>query len=482
MSQYWEGRFSSFSPTDYRYSVEDLRPYLTEEAFVKYKAKVEGALAKVLAKRGFVSEQIANEIIQATCAITAEQVYEEEKRIKHDIRALVNCIRNKVSDEAKPYVHLFATSYDIVDTANALRYKDATFEVILPDMLKLEKIWMELALRHKDSLQIGRTHGQHAEPITFGFALALYVDRWGDRILKLKEVTENLAGKFSGAVGTYNASSLFFDDPEEFEREILYELGLKPVRISTQVIPPEPLADFIHIITSSFGVLANFADDMRHLQRSEIAEIGETLEASQVGSSTMPQKRNPINFENVKSMWKAFMPRMVTIYMDQISEHQRDLTNSCSQRYLPELLVGFSSSIRRMVNVSARLQVDKANMLKNFRMSESLIIAEPLYILLASLGHLDAHEYVRRLTMDSIKNNRPLCDVVTQDPNLKPYLEKLSNLQKEIIFAPAKYIGISPQKVEKIISLWQDKLKEIAEHVTEKNRRVKMEQDNAESK
>ncbi|GAH76581.1 unnamed protein product, partial [marine sediment metagenome] len=125
-------------------------------------AKVEAALAKVLAKRGFISWEIANEIVQGASSVTVEEVYEEERRIKHDIRALVNCIRNKVSQEAKPYVHLFATSYDIVDTANALRYKDATYKVILPDMIELEKIWMELTLRYKDTLQIGRTHGQHA--------------------------------------------------------------------------------------------------------------------------------------------------------------------------------------------------------------------------------------------------------------------------------------------------------------------------------
>ena len=461
MSQDLKGKFDSFSPTNYRYSVEDLKPYLTEEAFIKYKAKVEAALAKVLAKQGTISWEIANEIVQRASSITVEEVYKEERKIKHDIRALVNCIRNKVSKEAKPYVHLFATSYDIVDTANALRYKDATYKVILPDMIELEKIWMELALRYKDTLQIGRTHGQHAEPITFGFAIAQYVDRWGKRIFKLKEATENLVGKFSGAIGAYNASSLFFDNPEELENAVLSELGLKPANISTQVLPPEPTVEFCHTIISSFGVLANFCDDMRNLQRSEIAEVGEEFEERQVGSSTMPQKRNPINFENVKSMWKAFMPRMVTIYSDQISEHQRDLTNSCSQRYLPELLVGFSSSIRRIIKVSSKLQVDRSNMLKNFKMSKAVIIAEPFYILLASLGHPDAHECVRRLTIKSLKANRPLSVMAMEEESLKPYLEKFTDSQKEIVSSPLKYTGIASKKAERVIELWQRKLKEI---------------------
>jgi adenylosuccinate lyase len=452
--------FNIFSPTDYRYSIEDLKPYLTEEAFIKYKVRVEQALAKALAKRGLISQEIANEIIQATDEITAEEVYAEEKRIKHDIRALVNCIRNKVSDKAKPYVHLFATSYDIVDTANALRYKEATNKVILPDMVRLQEIWIELAKRYKDTLQIGRTHGQHAEPITFGFAIVLYVDRWGNRILKLKEATENLVGKFSGAVGAYNASSLFFADPEEFERDILQELGLKPASISTQIIPPEPLTDFCHTITSSFGVLANFSDDMRHLQRSEIAEVGEEFSQDQVGSSTMPQKRNPINFENVKSMWKAFMPRMVSIYMDQISEHQRDLTNSCSQRYIPELLVGFCSSIRRMIRVCSKLEVDQNNMLKNFKMSEASLTAEPLYILLALQDHPDSHEYVRKKTFESFQTNKSLYDLLQEDESIKSYLKRFTPLQKEIILNPAKYTGIASRKTEKIVGIWKGRLKE----------------------
>ena len=456
-----KNNFYIFSPTDYRYSVKDLKEYLTEEAFIKYKIKVEQALVKVMAKYKLCSEDIAKEIIDASQKITAEEVYAEEERIKHDIRALVNCIKRKVSDKAKPYVHLFATSYDIIDTANALRFKDATFKVILPDMLKLENIWMELALKYKDTIQIGRTHGQHAEPITFGFAISQYVNRWGERILKLKESTENLVGKFSGAVGAYNASFLFFDNPEEFEKAVLLELGLKPANISTQIIPPEPMLDFFHAIISSFGVLANFADDARHLQRSEISEIYESFEKEQVGSSTMPQKRNPINFENVKSAWKVFMPRMITIYMDQISEHQRDLTNSCSQRYLPEILVGFCSSIRRMIKVCSKLKVDEVNMLKNFKMNQSNLIAEPLYIILASLGHPDSHEYVRKKTLESIQNNKSLYDIIKEDISIKPYLEKLTPFQKEILSNPSKYIGISPKKTEKIVNLWKEKLKKI---------------------
>lgn len=452
-------KFELFSPTDFRYPVEDLKPYLSEGAFIRYKAKVEVALVKILARRGVCSQAIAKETIQAANLVTAAEVYEEERRTRHDIRALVNVIRKRVSDEAKPYVHLLATSYDIIDTANILRYRDAIHKVILPDMVCIEKTWIDLAKSEKDTLQIGRTHGQHAIPITFGFGLAQYISRWGDRIIHLKDASANLLGKFSGAVGAYNSSTLFFDDAEEFEKEILAELGLRPANISTQIVPPEPVADLAHSIISSFGVLANFADDMRHLQRSEIEEIGEPFEEEQIGSSTMPQKRNPINFENVKSMWKAFMPRMITVYNDQISEHQRDLTNSCSQRYIPELLVAFDSSIRRMIKVSQRLRIDKPNMLRNFNLNRDKIVAEPLYVLLALHGHGSAHDCVMKLISESYKTGKSMLELAIEDENLKPYLKRFTNAQREIVQDPSKYVGIASQKAIKVIGFWENQLK-----------------------
>jgi adenylosuccinate lyase len=450
--------FDSFSPTDYRYSVKALKPYLSEETFIKYKAKVESSLVRVLAKRGFCSQEVAHEVELASREIRAEEVYQEDERVKHDVRALVNILRKRVSDKAKPFIHAMATSYDIVDTANALRYRDAVREVLLKDMITLEKIWIALARREKDTIQIGRTHGQHAEPITFGFTIAQYVNRWGDRILKVKEATDHLVGKFSGAVGAYNAASLFFEDPESLEREILSIVHLKPAELSTQIVPPETFTDFIHSLVSSFGVLANYARDMRNLQRSEIGEVGEPYHQEQVGSSTMPQKRNPINFENVESAWKKFMPQMITMYLDQVSEHQRDLTNSLTQRYIPELLVIFTSSIRKMIRITKKLRVDKVNIHRNFQMNSDMLIAEPLYVLLAFYGHPNAHEHVRKLTEQSYKTKKPLYDLIQEDSTLHPYLTRFTSDQKEILGTPSNYVGIASKKTEKITTLWENRL------------------------
>ena len=239
---------------------------------------------------------------------------------------------------------------------------------------------------------------------------------------------------------------------------MLEELGLKPSPISTQIAEAEFFVDYLNSVISAFGVLANLADDMRHLQRSEIAEVGEFFEAKQVGSSTMPQKRNPINFENIKSMWKEFMPRMVTMYMDQVSEHQRDLTNSASMRFIPEILAGFYASAARLNRVMSELAVDKSNMQKNFDMNKSMIIAEPLYILLAANGHPDAHEYVREMTLKSQLIKIPLISLVKKDKSIQPYFKKFSKKQLEIINNPEKYIGIAAEKTEMVCGYWKKEL------------------------
>ena len=457
--------FDAISPLDFRYYARNksmfakLQPYLSEAAFIKYALKIESVLAKVLAKNKLCSQKIADEIEKACRNVTPEQVYAEEDRIRHNIRALSNCIRNKVSDEAKPFVHFTATSYDIIATADALRYKDFTNNALIPELLKFESTLINLALREKNTVQIGRTHGQHAEPITFGFAIAQYVSRLGSSIIKIRKAANNLRGKMAGAVGAYNASSLFFNEPVKFEEQVLAELGLKASPISTQIVEAEFLVDYLNSIISAFGILANLADDMRHLQRSEISEVGELFESKQVGSSTMPQKRNPINFENVKSMWKEFMPRMMTMYMDQLSEHQRDLTNSASMRFIPEMLAGFYASVVRLNRVMSDLAVDKENMQKNFDMNKNMIIAEPLYIFLAANGHPDAHEYVREMTLKSQLTKQPLISLVRNDKSIQPYFKKFNKKQLEIINNPEKYAGIAAKKTEMVCEYWKNELR-----------------------
>ncbi len=450
--------FDNFAPIDFRYWQEELAEYLSENGFTRYKLLVELALVKVLHHRGVCPGFVVTEVEAACDQVTTEEVYREEKRIHHDIRALVNCIRAKVSDSAKPYVHLTATSFDISDTANAARYKDAVENVVIPSLLKSEETLIDIVLREAETVQIGRTHGQHAVPITAGFALAEYVNRLGGSIEKLSVLAQELRGKFSGAVGAYNASSLYFDDPEEFEAEVLAKLGLEPAGHSTQIVPPEALTRLFCEITVAAGIFANLADDMRNLQRPEIGEVGEAFEADQVPSSTMPQKRNPINFENTKSCWKIVMPRITTVFMDQISEHQRDLTNSASARTNGEVVAYVVSMAKRVTRTMNKLDVDRTNLERNLAMQQGMVAAEPLYITLAALGHPDAHEKVRTLTLQAQYEGRPFEEVVTEDEEMQSYLEEMTPNQREIISNPSLYTGKAAEKAKSVAEYWKQKL------------------------
>ncbi len=443
-------RFDGIAPIDYRYADPEVATYLSERAFIGYKLRVELALIRALANRGICPQAAAAEIEAACRSVTVEEVYAEEDRIKHDIRALVNCIRNRVSDAAKPFVHMTATSYDIVDTANALRYTEAVQRALIPALEALGAVLNEIAHREADTVQVGRTHGQHAVPITFGFAIAGYACRLGESIGVLHAYATRLPGKFSGAVGAYNASSLFFDDPEAFERDVLAELGLRPARHSTQIVPPEVLIRLMAEVTIAAGILANLADDMRHLQRTEIGEVGEAFGADQVGSSTMPQKRNPINFENVKSMWRIVVGRIMTVFMDQISEHQRDLTNSSSGRTYGETIAYVISMAKRLTRTMRKLTVDRDSLERNLAMQQGLVVAEPLYIILAAFGHPDAHEKVRTLTLLAQRMRRPLEDVALEDEELRPYIERMTPRQRKILSDPSTYTGIAAEKARRI--------------------------------
>ncbi|MDQ1279051.1 MAG: adenylosuccinate lyase [Thermoproteota archaeon] len=453
-------RFSLFAPADFRYYVKELEPFLSEESYVKYKCEVEVALAKVLAKRGIISEDSAKEIALASKRVTAEEVYNEEQRTQHDIIALINMIRTKISDEAKSAVHRTATSYDIVDTANSKRYRDAFLKIIIPDLVSLEKVLIDIARREKETVQIGRTHLQHAEPITFGFAISWYVSRFGKSLMKIYRSINEMEGKFSGAVGAYNASFLFVDDPEDFEKEVLSELGLKPAEISTQIIQPENLTDLMHYVVSTSTIMSNLADDLRNLQRPEIGEVGQPRGEDISRSSTMPHKANPVGLENVESLWKVVMPFMITMYLDQISNHQRDLTNSASQRNIPQVLDLFDYSVRRMTRILRNLRPHTHNMLRNFEMNKDKIVAEPLQLLLSSYGHPNAHEYVSKLVDKSYETGRSLTEIVQSDPALSLYLKKFTSRQSAILVNPNTYLGIASRKTEEITNVWEQKLKE----------------------
>jgi adenylosuccinate lyase len=460
-------RFDDISPLDYRFIggdqklLKELAPFLSAAAVIRYQARVEGALALAMADLGICPRDAAAAIASAADQVTPQQVADEEARTRHDVRALVNVIQAHVPDDAKRYVHLGATSYDIVDTANALRYREAVERVVVPAMARLVARAIALAEGEADTPQIGRTHGRHAEPITFGFAMAEYVSRLGDRVEFLRGVAARLRGKLSGAVGAYNALGLLTADPRALERKFLKSLGLEPAPVSTQIVPGEGWSDLAHACASALGVMANMADDLRHLQRSEIGEVAESFAADQVGSSTMPHKRNPVSFENVKSIWKAMAPRVMTTYLDQISEHQRDLTNSASQRFLGEMVASTAYAAGRLATSLEGIRVDRDRLKANLASARGTIAAEPLYVLLAKYGHPDAHEAVRKLTLDAERSGRTVLEIAMLDRDVRDYMKKLTADERRILDQPDEYRGLAADVARDVTAKWRERLKGI---------------------
>jgi adenylosuccinate lyase len=396
-----------------------LTPWLSEEASVAACVKAEIALvAAHLTVRKKLTAAIKTELEKTAAAIDPAEVYAEEEKTRHNIRALVNVLKRRVPADLAPLVHLGATSVDILDTSLSWRMTGVTRNAVLPLLKKLELLLCDFAEREAETPQVGRTHGQHAVPITLGFALAEYVSRLGKSILEIEKRSRELKGKLSGAVGAYNAAGMIVKDPEELERLYLAELGLEPSEHSTQLVEPEYLLRLLLEFNTAFGIIANLADDLRNLQRSEIGEVREGFAEDQVGSSTMPQKRNPWNSEHVKSLWKAFMPRVQTFFMDQISEHQRDLSNSASQRFIADYVAGFCLAVSRMAGVIEGLRPDRERLLANLRGGSipGGILAEPAYILLAETGVSDAHEVIRKITLRAERENLEFAAALAKEP------------------------------------------------------------------
>ena len=479
------GIFENLSPLDHRYYqanrslFEALANQLSERAAVSYCLEVEIALLRAhLRASGGLTDDAQRQVAALRHLVTADAVAAEEAKTHHNVRALVNVIQRNLSSELATWVHVGATSVDILDTAQSLRIRDAVQGVVLPQLCDLVLELVERAREHAETAQVGRTHGRHAVPITFGYALTEYVSRLGKCAKEIADRAGDLRGKLSGAVGAYNAMSVVTADPITLEREVLKELGLAPSEYTTQLVEPEYLLRLLLEINTAFGIIANLADDLRHLQRSEIDEVRENFSTTQVGSSTMPQKRNPWNCEHIKSLWKAFMPRVQSFFMDQISEHQRDLSNSASSRFVGEFIAGFAAAVARTREVIRGLGVDDQRMAVNMRLGKDLVLAEPAYICLALAGRADAHEVIRVATLRAEQEGCGVADVLRQDPAaweaIDARLRAVGYGDADTFFLhPDRYRGRAVEKTrslcdhhETVIQTLKQTLKEGAPHAT----------------
>lgn len=457
--------YEAIDPLDSRYRNPEVAKYLSEEARVGYQAYTEAALAHTLADFGMCERETAEEIEAACLNVAAKEVYDREygregyTATRHDIKALSEAVSSQVGEEAKPWVHALATSYDIVGTANALQQSEASRHVLLPRFHNLEETLLDLSERYADTPQIGRTHGQHAVPTTFGFAVSRYAGRMGESIEEMQQRTQQLPGKFSGAVGAYNSTSLMLSNPRAFEARFLERLGLDVSEHSTQIPAPEPLSRMYMELQLSAGVMAQIAEDMRHLQRSEIAEVGEAFAKGQTGSSAMPQKRNPISFENISGLHRELTGQIMPVLLNSVSEHQRDLRDSAAGRFQPMAMATVAEMARRLDSTIKKLEVNPRKLEENLAMSGGAIGSEPLQVALRRLGHLNAHTKAKEVVQGAMEQGISFRDALAADSEIQEYWPDMSEEERRMIEHPeANYLGLSAEETHRTVSYWRTRL------------------------
>lgn len=433
-------------PLDYRYGRQAMKDIFSEQAKLQHYLDVEASLVETLSKFGKVPRDAAEEVRARASdgSVKLERVKEIESEIHHDVMAVVKALTEQCPIGGK-YVHMGATSYDIVDTATALQFKEAIG--LLEDGLRtLANGLCDLAEKHKNTIMVGRTHGQHAIPITFGLKIAVFaseVERHYQRIQEAKK--RILIGKLSGAVGTGAALG---EKALEIQEEMMKTLGLRAEIPATQIVQRDRHIELLSILANIGSSVEKFATEVRNLQRSEINEVSEAFDTSkQVGSSTMAQKKNPITAENISGLARVLRAMLLPEWENAVQWHERDLANSSAERIvIPHAFIIADDILFKCTNIFKNLNIMPDNMLRNLELSKGAIMAESVMIALSSagMGRQEAHELVRRAAMDAALRGVHLRDGLVKIG----VLNHISSAELDRALDPKSYTGKSETLVE----------------------------------
>lgn len=433
-----------------RYGTPEMRKIFDEEMRIQRMLDVEAALAWAHAEVGEIPKRDAEKIMEmaSTKYVKLARVKEIEREIKHDVAALVRALA-EVCGSSGAYVHLGATSSDILDTATALQLRDA-LELIEKRLSDFEKVLMKKALRYKDTLIIGRTHGQHALPTTLGFKFTVWLREISRHIQRLRQCRERVTvGKMSGAVGTQAGLGVH---ALEIQRLVMEKLGIKPAEISTQIVQRDRYAEIVCLLAMIASTLDSFATEIRQLQRPEIGELSEPFEVKkQVGSSTMPHKRNPITCERVCGLAKIVRSLVFPALENIKTWHERDLTQSSAERFIiPEACILVDYMLFLMSSIVANLRVDEQRMRENIELTQGRVMSEAVMIALTKKGvsRQEAHELLRKLAMKSEMENKHFKKILLEDKFIR---EKLSEKEIDELLNPRNYLGTALKQIELLI-------------------------------
>lgn len=435
-------------PIDYRYGTAEMKFVWSQENRLNRILQTEAALAQAEADMGLIPAEAAETISKCITSVKAERVDEIEAEIHHDMMAVVVAISEQCRDDAGKWVHFGATSNDILDTATALQIKDAID--ILEDKLKiLLRVLVNQAEAHKNTVCCGRTHGQIGVPTTYGLRFAIWASEISRHLDRLYELTPRATvGQMTGAVGTQAA---FGKSGILIQKLTMQHLGIGTVDVSNQIIQRDRHAEFVMWMANTVTTLDKIGIEIRTLQRSEIAEVEESFGKKQVGSSTMPHKRNPIKSEQICGLARIVRAMIEPELLNNTLWDERDLTNSsCERVVFPEACVLTDHIIKLGISVLENLRFDPKNIRRNLELLKGLNMGEAVMIELAKrgVGRQEAHELVRNAAMEAHDTGQHFKQVLLDMPSVSKYL---SAGDIENLVTPDKYIGTAVEQVEALV-------------------------------
>jgi len=405
-----------------RYTRPEMGRIWTEQSKLDKWLQVELAVLEALAQYNYIPKDIPKKV-RAKAKFSLKRVKEIESVVNHDVIAFLTNVSEHVGSAGR-YVHFGLTSSDILDTGLALQLKEAS-EILVEDLWKLIAELKKLARRHKWTLMVGRSHGVHAEPITFGLKAALFYEEFKRNLDRLERARGSVSyGKISGAVGT------FANVPPKVEALVCKKLGLKPAPISTQIVQRDRHAEFLTTIAIIGSSLEKLATELRHLQKTETSEVEESFAKGQKGSSAMPHKRNPITSERVAGLSRVLRGNALAAMENIALWHERDITHSSVERIIfPDSTILLDYMITTMTKVITRLKVRKDRMRQNLEQSRGMVFSQGLLLNLIKKGctREKAYTYVQNSAKKVWDDGLTLREAVSKDRNIRKYLN-----QKEI--------------------------------------------------
>ncbi|TQD25259.1 adenylosuccinate lyase [Methanolobus vulcani] len=436
-------------PIEYRYGTDEMKFVWSEANRLEKIMKAEAALARAEADIGLIPKEAADIIESSIGSVELERVKEIEDEIHHDMMAVVLAISEKCEENADKWVHFGATSNDMLDTATGLQLKEAV-AILDTKIRQLLEVLLTQAENNKNLVCAGRTHGQIGVPTTYGLRFAIWASEVSRHIERLEQLKPRLiVGQMTGAVGTQAA---FGKDGIEIQKKVMQYLEIGSVDVSNQIIQRDRHAEFVMWMANTVTTLDKIAVEIRSLQRSEIAEVEESFRKKQVGSSTMPHKRNPIKSEQICGLARIVRAMIEPELQNNTLWDERDLTNSsCERVVFPEACVLTDHIIKLAIGVIENLRFYPENIRRNLDLLKGLNMGEAVMIELAmrGVGRQEAHEIVRSSAMESHESGKHFKDVLLANSEVANYLseEDIINLVD-----PDKYIGTAVEQVEAVVA------------------------------